>query len=294
MCVQSQESLVRGLGDTEGLCESPHDFPAKWAAMIFGYFDESGGDIGDGYFVVAGFIGKRKCWKDFARKWTVAAGDHGALHMKELRLGSKRSRIRYRDLLKRLGQVPFEVGLRPFVGSVKTSDYQHLIKDTVAELVLKGYSVALTAMVGAILESNLPKSERIEFIFETQVEFAIMREQAFAFWRQLPVYKCPNGKSRISKLSSMDKSILLEASDYLAYAVLQQLIDPSSEKSEITSPILEPFKSKIPHGHLSKEQAEYLINYAANETGGLTPMDKHRKAYLKERLKIEHKLGIIY
>ena len=26
----------------EGLCVSPIDFPAKWAVMIFGYFDESG------------------------------------------------------------------------------------------------------------------------------------------------------------------------------------------------------------------------------------------------------------
>jgi hypothetical protein len=34
---------------------SPIDYLAKWAAMIFGYFDESG-EKGDGFVVVAGLL----------------------------------------------------------------------------------------------------------------------------------------------------------------------------------------------------------------------------------------------
>jgi hypothetical protein len=53
-CLYAQASL-----EIEDLCVSPIDFPAKWAAMIFGYFDESG-ENGDGFVVVAGFVGGRK------------------------------------------------------------------------------------------------------------------------------------------------------------------------------------------------------------------------------------------
>jgi len=70
----------------EDLCASPQDFPAKWAAMIFGYFDESG-ESGDGFFVVAGFVGRRKDWKNFLMLWQKELGDRPPLHLKKIAHG---------------------------------------------------------------------------------------------------------------------------------------------------------------------------------------------------------------
>ena len=96
-----------------------------------------------------------------------------------MRLGSSKAPKRYGKFLRDLGPIPHAAGLRPFVGSVKTSDYADLVKGTVAELVLKGYPIALLAMVDGILNSDFSKRDRIEFIFEQQVEFDTSRGRIF-------------------------------------------------------------------------------------------------------------------
>src|SRR5664279_5558765 len=89
----------------EDLCVSPIDFPAKWAAMIFGYFDESG-DKGVDFVVVAGFVGRLKDWKRFLKLWRKELGDRPSLHLADMRLGSIAGAKRHGDLLRRLGSVP--------------------------------------------------------------------------------------------------------------------------------------------------------------------------------------------
>ncbi|MEO6815527.1 MAG: hypothetical protein ABI177_02400, partial [Edaphobacter sp.] len=176
-----------------GSDQSLEEFPAKWAAMIFGYFDESG-ETGDGHFVVAGFVGKRKDWNVFLSLWKEAKGDHGPLHLKEMRLGS--SGKRYGRLLERLGGVPHQAKLLPFAGSVRTSDYAAHVKGTIAELTMAGYNVALVSLINAVLESKqIPKRDRIDFIFEDQIEFSQLRTQNFNKFRKLDRYKSHHGLS---------------------------------------------------------------------------------------------------
>jgi hypothetical protein len=260
--------------------------------MIFGYFDESCED-GDGYVIVAGFIGKKRSWKEYVRRWTEVL-DGRPLHMKTLRLGCKTAERRWRQKFEILGAIPKEAGLRPFVGSVRTSDYRHLIKGTTADLVLAGYPVALIAMVDGILHSDLPRQNRIEFIFEQQVPFAVQRERAFAFLRNFSGHKAHHGKSRIAKSSSIEKSILLEASDYLAYAVLYQFLDPNSQKAELTSPILRAYDGDIEHRHMGGHQAIELLKDFQEQSGctEFPPLDRDRKAFIKQKLKEDLQEGM--
>jgi len=238
VCAQNQRSdSPREILD--GLCQPPEDFPAKWAAMIYGYFDESG-ESGDGFFVVAGFVGRRTDWKTFLSLWREGLDSRPSLHLKEMRLGSSRYPNRHKDLLIRLGSIPSRSNLIGFAGSVRTSEYANKIKGTIAEISLSGYSVALLAMVDAILQSGrISKRDRIEFTFEDQVHFAIPRAATFRQLRQSERYKTHHGKSRVGRDSAMAASPILEASDYLSYAILQQLVDPDSQKAKLTAPILE-------------------------------------------------------
>jgi hypothetical protein len=254
--------------------------------MIYGYFDESG-ETGDGFFVVAGFVGRRKDWKTFLGLWSEGLGNRTSLHMKDLRLGSSRYPYRHRDLLIRLGSIPRRANLIGFAGSVRTSDYAEKIKGTVAEIGLSGYSVALVAMVDAILESNrISNRDRIEFTFEDQFQFAIPRAATFRDFRLSKHYKTHHGKSRVGKDSAMAASMILEASDYLSYAILQQLIDPNSQKAKLTSPILEASKP-VDHVEITKDNVEYLIRTVYSDYGKELPkMDSAKKKYILEKLSV--------
>jgi hypothetical protein len=253
--------------------------------MIFGYFDESG-EKGDGFFVVAGFVGRLEDWKNFLKLWRKELGGRPSLHLAEMRLSSAKAIKRHGDLLLRLGSVPSGANLRGFAGSVGTAPYAGKIKGTIAEIGLAGYSVALTAMIDAILESKLlPKRERIEFTFEDQVQFAVPRAALFRGFRQSEKYKTCHGKSRVGKDSAMEKSPLLEASDYLAYAILQQLMDPDSQKARITAPILEGSKP-ISHVEITKENVDRLIEHVYADYGEEIPMmDREKRAFILEEMK---------
>jgi hypothetical protein len=285
MYAKNQGLYAQASLEIEDLCVSPIDFPAKCAAMIFGYFDESG-EKGDGFVVVAGLVGRRKDWKKFLKLWRQELGDRPSLHLAEMRLGSSKATKRHGDLLLRLGSVPSQANLRAFAGSVRTVHYADKIKGTIAEIGLAGYSIALTAMVDAVLESKLlPKRERIEFTFEDQIQFAVPRAATFHSFRQVEKYKTHHGKSRVGKDSAMEKSPLLEASDYLAYAILQQLIDPDSQKAKITAPILEANKP-IGHVEVTRENVDYLIDHVYADYGEEIPMmDREKRAFILEEMK---------
>jgi hypothetical protein len=74
---------------------------------------------------------------------------------------------------------------------------------------------------------------------------------------------------------------LLEASDYLAYAVLQQLIDPSSQKAAITASIL---KSQVSHSHVTKENAEVLLNMVFGNETEIPTMNRTKKQYILSKI----------
>ena len=258
-------------------------WPAHEAAMITGYFDESGGES-DGFVVVAGFVGRVDDWKKYLKMWRRELGNRPSLHLKEMRLGSESGARRYGDLLRRLGSVPSKAGLLPFVGSVSLA-HTAKAKGTIAEIALAGYNVALVAMVDAILGSKrLPKRERIEFTFEDQVHFAIPRASMFHSYRQVEKYKtCPGKRSRIGKDSSMAKDPLLEASDYLAYAMLQHLIDPASGKATVTAPILESTKAFMNHNEITKENVDHLLEIVFGEE--IPAMDWNKRIFFLEEMR---------
>jgi hypothetical protein len=54
--------------------------------MIFGYFDESG-ESGEGFFVVAGFVGRRKDWKNFLSNVAKGIGELPSFTLGENALG---------------------------------------------------------------------------------------------------------------------------------------------------------------------------------------------------------------
>jgi hypothetical protein len=141
-------------------------------------------------------------------------------------------------------------------------------------------------MVDAVLESKLlPKRVRIEFTFEDQIQFAVPRAAAFRGFRQDEKYKTHHGKSRVGKDSAMAKSPLLEASDYLAYAILQQLIDPDSQKAKLTAPILEA-SQPIGHVEVTKENADDLIEHVYADYGEEIPMmDREKRAFILDEMK---------
>jgi hypothetical protein len=211
------------------------------------------------------------------KEWGKITGGK-PIHLAEMRLGSSNAPKRWGQLLKDLAPVPLAAGLRPFVGSVKTSDYADSVRGTVAELVFRGYPIALLAMVDGILNSDISKQDRIEFIFEQQKEFDVARGRIFADLMELPEYKTHHNKSRIAKHSVAKRSLILEASDYLAYAVLQHLIDPSSQKATLTSPMLEQYCG-ITHREFAKEQADAVLElFRSNQEGTIyTPLDNDRE-----------------
>jgi len=238
------------LDAVNGLCESPHDHPPKWAAMLTAYFDESF-QAGDGYVVVAGFLGSRDHWTQCAGEWRKALGAKRSLHMKNLRW-SKPSR--HKELLERLGAVPHACGLQPLFAAVRLSDYE--IAEDVPKPFRNGYYVAMAAIVMGLL-GTLPKGERVELIFEQQRQHAAVREAALELISEQPWYRVKRRKL-LAKWGSAPKSTLLEPSDYLAYAIMQTLVDKYSVKAQLCSPILKEGRKRI-GGKLGPEQVAKII-----------------------------------
>jgi len=205
-------------------------------------------------------------------------------------LGSVKASSRHEKHLQDLGRIPAAVGLKPFYGCVRSSDLRKLVKGTIAAISLNGYCVALAALLEAILDSDIPTRDRIEFLFEQKSGVEVEVSRAFYDMENSPRLLAHHGKSRIAKHSFIPKSLILEPSDYLAYACLQQLSDKDSAKAKLTSPILEAYPI-VEGKELSLEGAQALMSAAFPK--GVPLMDAAKKNYLKDRLKrdIEEKIG---
>ena len=126
---------------------------------------------------------------------------------------------------------------------------------------MEGYVLSILAMMDGLVR-HIPNGERLEVIFERQETYAVQRERAMTVWQN--THRRRSGESALAKWSSIDKSILTEASDYLCYALYQRSINPNSQKSVLTSPILEQKYSRY---HVTKERAEGWIKDALAERG---------------------------
>src|SRR6266481_3768000 len=111
--------------------------------MLTAYLDESGHETKDWMFV-AGFLGKENQWKELVPSWKEALGPQRKnLHMSDLRWNKQATK----DLLSRLGPIPYECKLQPVLAGVRMRDYEDLIEGTPAEKLLKGYLAAIIPLV---------------------------------------------------------------------------------------------------------------------------------------------------
>ena len=222
--------------------------------MLTIYVDESVDDV-TGMYVVGGYLGDKKQWTSYVEEWKEALKPRVSLHLSTLRLNSKGAPRRYGPLLERLGTVPKNCALRPFVGSVCARDYKDRFSGTILENSMKGYVLAILALMDE-LGSYLPHGERVEVIFEQNIVYAELRERAMIFWQNYWPRKAPRGKSLLAKWSSIEKCILTEASDYLCYALHQSDAAGDSQKALLTSPIL---SQEIVRNHRSKQNVDNWI-----------------------------------
>lgn len=213
------------------ICEimaSPHDAPARYLLMLTVYLDESGHETPT-HVVIAGFVGNDEQWKEFAPEWMRAVGPSGSLHMKDLRWERDSTRQR----LARLGPIPHQFGLHPVIGAVNVSDFSDLLSDPVTQYALPGYIAALHPIMIDLLRFT-PPGERIKFVFDQQEQYQPIVEVLFSGFNDA------GDAERISDVSFVrrDSTCLTQPSDYLAYATLQRLRDPHSERAAWCSPIL--------------------------------------------------------
>ena len=192
-------------------------------------------DNATGMCFVAGYLGDRKQWKDYVTVWRKELGQRESIHITRLRLGTKQAPRRYGDLLRRLGSVPEQSGLRPFAGSICRKDYESRISGTVLEILMEGYVLAILGLMDE-LAKHIHPNERVEVFFEEQVVHAALRERAMVEWRKR--HRTAAGWSVLARWGSIPKGTLTEASDYLCYALQQRSIDAASQKAKLTSPIL--------------------------------------------------------
>jgi hypothetical protein len=200
--------------------------------MLTAYIDESI-ESPRGYTVMAGFLGNKKQWTALAEEWGKALFPRRHLHMRELRW----RKDRHKEMLGKLGPIPHKCGLRSVYSSVKVSEYVDELPEFETKAVTKGYFITLIGLTASVLLA-IPKGERVEFIFEEQKEFAAVREHALGLMSKCPILRGKRGKSALAKWSSVPKSSLLEPSDYLAYAVMQNLVNVNSNRSRLCLPIL--------------------------------------------------------
>lgn len=219
--------------DVHNFFETPHDNAPEQLFVITLYLDESNHSSSDSYVVVAGFRGTEEQWIDFAPKWKAALGNRSALHMSDLRWNAKGSRVK--ELLARLGPIPYECGLIPVYGGVRVNDYYDLVKhDSVLEQRLRGYLICLASVFCVLLET-IPGHEKIKIVCEAQNEYQPGAGEFFKIYKQMA------GESAkypyFVSIEFVDKSTLLEPADYLAFALGKNLSQPGCKKDLWCRPI---------------------------------------------------------
>ncbi len=236
---------------TDGYFKSPEDAPPSRLAMMRAYIDESGHE-GRGYVVVAGFFGDEKAWEAFEPKWRAALGQRQTLHMTALRWKKDSTR----RLLERLAPIPNACGLLRCIGGVKVSDYEDLIDEPISMMYphgslyvpanvivpIKGYEAVLAPMVINVLR-GVPNTERIEFVFEEQREYApaVDNVMAFASMKDMAYKVTKDGKPKIAKWGFVPKgsTVMTDPADYLAFATREHCTNPNMKKAKWTRAILE-------------------------------------------------------
>lgn len=219
--------------------------------MYTAYLDETGQQTRDWVFV-AGFLRQKEQWGCLADRWAKALGpQRRSLHMTELRWKNPSTQ----RLLARLGPIPADCGLKAVVGGVKYSHYEDLVRGTDIEKQAAGYLACLTPLVISILQV-LPSDERVELIFEQQDRFEqwtshFLADVVKGSVEHPDLWECrtSDGQSKLAKWSFVpkDSTILLQPSDYYAYALSQYFRDKKSQRAKWRMPILGTGENDMPH-----------------------------------------------
>jgi len=219
---------------------------------------------------VAGWVGTEESWSDFVPKWQMALGKRRNLHMTDLRWNQHRTR----RLLERLGPIPHESGLESAMGGVRFGDYEDLLPDDDARRLHAGYMACLHPMVIQLMK-GFPRTERFEFTFEEQKQYAPVVEQALsvlchreAFVGQTllngEMFFAPDGRPRIAKWSFVPKgsTIMIDPADYLAFAIREANTSPRSKKTQWCLPMLNSGDRSAYGMLLNRQQARRIVRRA--------------------------------
>jgi hypothetical protein len=247
--------------ELEGYFVSPHDNPPKWMAMITAYLDESGHEAKNWMFV-AGFFGNDEQWNALVPLWTDALGrQRKHLHMNSLRWASTGTR----NLLSRLGPIPYKCNLQPTLAGVRVGDYEDLITGTPAQRLLKGYLVCIIPLVIQLLRV-IPGNERLEIVFEQQKEYEPYAHLALAALTDMRVFqqdfmRTDTGLPKLAKWSFVPKNStsLTEPADYIAFALRHLWQDKDSKKTQWCRPILDPSGGTAIGAILRREQIREVM-----------------------------------
>jgi hypothetical protein len=206
--------------------------------MIRVYLDESRHNETNSFMVVAGFWGTEDQWDALIPDWTSALGKRRSLHMRTLRLNSNRGEIRGRELLGRLGPLPYKHGLAPIYGAVKTSDYLDIVSNTDYKNDFPGYAICLTAVMQR-LSKALPGHESVKIVCEIQRSYEEIARRTFRQVRAAAPISDPN-RPYFAAIDFISKgsSVLTQPCDFLAYAIAEGHQDGESHKAKLCRPIL--------------------------------------------------------
>jgi hypothetical protein len=195
--------------------------------MIAVYLDESGQES-KGHVVIAGFFGRKEQWDSFLPEWLKAVGCP-RFHAQNLRW----NRVATKTRVARLAKIPYDHGLTPIRGAVYVPDYSDMFVNSIENAIVAGYVLALYPIIIRLLETVSP-DERIKFVFEEQRRYEFSARKVFQNFSHL------NAKERIDGIEFLPKeaTVLTQPSDLLAFAELQRLRDPKSQKAEWCHPIL--------------------------------------------------------
>jgi hypothetical protein len=231
-----QRRLLRKLyWDAGQFFETPHDNKPDFMLNITGYVDESQ-HTGPGHAVVAGFWGNEEQWKSFADAWKVGLGKRHALHMKDLRWNGRGAKNNVRDLLARLGPIPYQYGLKPVYGAVKSSDFLDLVDgQTDFEKKLCGYSICLSILLSRL--THLPPHAKIKIVCEQQTFYEPLARALFDSMSNLVAKDVHNPFFSEIGFIPKDASALTQPADFLAFAMGKYLDDRGSKKDLWCRPI---------------------------------------------------------
>jgi hypothetical protein len=219
--------------------------PPEHVFMITAYLDESEHSDASKYTVVAGFRGKKKQWESLVSAWKEALGARKHLHMGELRWNDSKAEKRVRPLLGKLGPIPYECGLIPVFGAVKTADYFDLIRDDPQLSQFGGYLLSISHVFTTLLET-IPAHERIKIVCEAQETYESFVHEVFAAFQKTAANE---GYAQLVSIDFVPKGFtsMTEPGDYLAFAIAKEFSELGGKKELWSRPIKpEPEEWKPP------------------------------------------------